>query len=127
MPDQTNVATRRHRALIIVRSAALFLGVIGLIALCYQLGMMLAMQDVMGWKVMWGATSWFAWSLGFLVPAVGLYVFDRRIVRWLIPVSHRECHECGYPLRGLAHSTKRCPECGTSVTPNSADQVGPRV
>ena len=84
--------------------------------------MMLAMQDLMGWTVLWGDTNWFAWAVALLISALALYLFDRRIVRWLIPVPRRECHECGYPLRGLSPSTTRCPECGTSIVPTSADQ-----
>ena len=113
------VAGRRHRALMIVRGAALLLGVLGAIALGYQVGMMLAMQDIMGWTVMWGDTSWFAAALAFLFPAIALYIFDRRIVRWLIPVTRRECHECGYPLQGLPAASTRCPECGTALPATS--------
>lgn len=106
-----------------IRAAALLLGVIGLIALFQQIGMMIAMQDVMGWMVMWGDVSWFARALAFLVPALLLYVLDRRIVRWLIPVPRRECHECGYPLRGLHAATTRCPECGTAITTTATEQT----
>jgi hypothetical protein len=112
-PETQSIAARRHRALARIRAAALVLGVLGIIALCYQLGLMFAMQDLLGWMVVWDDTSWFAWALALLVPAVFLYLFDRRIARWLIPVPHRECHECGYPLRGLRPSATRCPECGT--------------
>jgi len=117
--NPTTIAAQRHRALVIVRGISLLLGVLGSIALCYQIGMMLAMQDIMGWTMRWGETSWFSRALAFLVPAIAMYVFDRRIVRWLIPVPRRECHECGYPLRGLAAATTRCPECGTAHSPSA--------
>jgi len=116
MNTESTIAARRHRALVAVRTAALILGILGAIALCYQIGMMLAMQDLMGWTVMWGETSWFAWALAFLLPATALYLFDRRIVRWLVPVPRRDqCHECGYSLRGLPTAITRCPECGTPI------------
>jgi hypothetical protein len=114
--ETQTIAARRHRALARIRAAALVLGVLGSIALCYQIGLMFAMQDLMGWTVVWSDTSWFAWALALLVPSVFLYLFDRRIARWLIPVPHRECHECGYPLRGLRAGTTRCPECGTALS-----------
>ena len=123
--NPSTIAARRHRALVIIRWIELVLGLLGSIALCYQLGLMAAMQDLMGWSVMWGDTSWFAWAMGLLIPAATLYVCDRRIVRWLIPVPGRECHECGYPLRGLSPSATRCPECGTAITATSADAAGP--
>ncbi len=126
MNEAPTIAIRRHRALMIVRGAALVLGVLGSISLCYQIGMMLAMQDIMGWTVTWGDTSWFSWALAFLIPAVLLYLFDRRIVRWLIPVPRRECHECGYPLRGLHGATTRCPECGTAIASAPTEQAAAR-
>jgi len=124
--NPTTIATRRHRALIIVRSIALLLGIVGAIALCQQVGLMIAMQDLMGWTVMWEDGSWFARALAFLVPALLLYLLDRRIVRWLIPVQRRECHECGYPLRGLHGATTRCPECGTTIASAPSDQTAAR-
>ncbi len=100
----------------IIRIVALALGVLGSIALCYVIGLMLAMQDVMAWSMMWGDTSWFAAAIGMLTPAIALFILDRRITRWLIPVPRRECHECGYPLRGLPAASTRCPECGTALS-----------
>ncbi len=124
MHDASTIASRRHRALLIVRAASLALGVMGLIALCYQIGLMLALQDFMAWQVMWGSTSWLAYAMAFLIPAAVLWWFDRRIVRWLVPVPRRECHECGYPLRGLAAATTRCPECGTAINATPSAESG---
>ena len=59
--NPTTIATRRHRALIIVRSvAALLLGIVGAHCFCQQVGLMIAMQGLMGWTVMWEDGSWFA-------------------------------------------------------------------
>lgn len=120
LTNTTTIAVRRHRALVIIRWIELVMGLLGSVALCYQLGLMAAMQDMMGWTVMWSDTSWFAWAIAMLIPAAVLYMSDRRIVRWLIPVPRRECHECGYPMQGLHAATTRCPECGVAINTESA-------
>jgi hypothetical protein len=104
----------------LIRVAALILGTLGSMAMGYVIGVMLVMQAIMAWTMMWSDTSWFATAIGLLTPAIILYLLDRRIARWLIPVPRRECHECGYPLRGLRVGTTRCPECGTPLSAPSA-------
>ncbi len=126
MSPPTTVAIRRSRALMIVRIASLALFILGGIPMCYSIGLAMVMRDVEALATMWNDTNWTAWGAAFLVPALILFFCDRRIVRWLIPVPRRECHECGYPLRGLSPSTMRCPECGTSIATTPTDQHGMR-
>lgn len=115
MAFESTIASRRQRALLFVRATALILGLLGSIILLYAAGLVIVMRDINAIWTLWGDTSWFAWGIAFFMPAVMLFLFDRRIVRWLIPIPRRECPECGYPLRGLSASSLRCPECGTAI------------
>lgn len=116
MHDAPPIAARRHRALMMVRTASLALFVFGGIPLTYNIALALVSRDLSYLSAFWGDTNWLSWGIALLAPAITLYVFDRRIVRWLIPVPRRECHECGYPLQGLHAGTTRCPECGIPLS-----------
>lgn len=115
MTEPTTIAARRHRALMIVRIVVVALAVFGGIPLIYNVALALVSREPSFLWTMWGDTNWLSWGVALLAPAFVLFLFDRRIVRWMIPVPRRECHECGYPLRGLSPATTRCPECGTAV------------
>jgi hypothetical protein len=125
MPDQHSIAARRHRALMLIRIVALALSLLGSINLFYTFGLMIVLQDVeSGIITIWDGSSRFAWAVALLVPAIVLLLLSRQLARWLIPVPRRECHECGYSLRGLASAAQRCPECGTDVSPRPAVTAG---
>ncbi len=52
-------------------------------------------------------------GLQVLVPlglAATLIWFERRIVRWLVPIPTHRCPRCDYSLIGV--HDPRCPECG---------------
>jgi hypothetical protein len=45
----------------------------------------------------------------FLLLAFVL-IWERQVLRWLVPLPRAECPQCGYAIKQL--TTKRCPECG---------------
>jgi hypothetical protein len=63
----------------------------------------------------------FAWGSSLLVLAIMLFLFNRTIARWLIPVQTPVCPGCGYSLEHLKEG--RRPECGLVSSPRVADQA----
>ncbi len=59
--------------------------------------------------------SGMAYSLAFAAPAVPLWLFDRWIARFIVPMPQSICPGCGYRLEAL--TTPRCPECGVMLPP----------
>jgi hypothetical protein len=55
--------------------------------------------------------------LVWVAAGAGLVLFERLLVRWLIPSAGTgaECGNCGYSLKNL--KSPICPECGADVGP----------
>jgi len=113
------VIKRRHVAIIIVRSVALAMIVYGGVYILWGLGTFFALRGLAGFFeqfwIFWN-DNWNPFWFGFAVfaPGMALAMFDRKIVRWLIPLARNECPQCGYALRQLG--SNRCPECGCEVS-----------
>lgn len=51
--------------------------------------------------------------LGAMVVPGLLLVFERRLVRWMVPEPRLACPSCGYPVEKLKSPV--CPECGGDI------------
>ncbi|MHC4428292.1 MAG: hypothetical protein ACYS0D_06775 [Planctomycetota bacterium] len=65
-----------------------------------------------------GAVAAIAANHGFF------YVYRREIREAMSQFGYALCPGCGYWLKGLAESTRRCPECGGAITPPSGTSEG---
>src|SRR6476660_6286742 len=95
-PQRPPIEKARQIALIALRSIGLVMALYGSVLLLYHIGLAVVMGRLDELRTIWGETSWVAWGVAFLLPAAALLVFDRRIVRWLVPVPRSECPQCGY-------------------------------
>jgi hypothetical protein len=75
------------------------------------------------WAVMRAAMSdysslgYFWFSAACIVVGLTLAAVNKRLVRWLVPVMHPACPNCGYSL-GKTHS-RLCSECGFPLERNN--------
>lgn len=67
-----------------------------------------------------GVPWWMILSLPGIVPLLWLFLFIRRRRRLVIRARNGLCLNCGYDLRA---STGRCPECGTTISPQPTEEA----
>ena len=109
--DIEAIARRRHFCLVVLRSIALSLVLIGgLVAgLSFQarIGRYTGLE-YLGLPVL-------AILAAFWTPAVILAWLSRPLSRWVVPVPSplNECPRCGYSLKNL--NAPICPECGLTL------------
>lgn len=65
------------------------------------------------------------WMFAFLIPAVLIWKFEKRLLRWMVPMPVAECPRCGYSVRHLAST--RCPECGQALPPSLMSEYEPNA
>lgn len=54
------------------------------------------------------------WGLAF---PICLLIFERHLIRWLVPAPRPGCQQCGYPIE---KHMPVCPECGTNTARSDA-------
>lgn len=110
--------TKRHAALCRVRW---FIFVLVVLALMVSIVWLLseAVDEVRHWDGI-DYDEGLVWIAGFLIPAFVVWLFQRRVARWLVPLPRFECPQCGYALRQL--TTARCPECGIDFALSDAER-----
>ena len=115
------IQRQRHVATIVLRALSIILLVFGSIYLIYALAIAMLQGKLEMLTAIWDKGNDFSWGLGLALPGAAILVWNRTIVRWLIPVPRQECPQCGYAIKEL--TTTRCPECGyQGIEPQQSSQ-----
>jgi len=61
----------------------------------------------------------------FWIPGLVVMVLDRKLVKWIVPISKLMCPQCGQSLIHLAEP--RCPECGCPIPESLVDRTSNRT
>ncbi len=124
VPDAATIARRRHLMRTVLRGIALLLLVLFL-APAVVTGIAIAASfagvDLIGRAIIDRAIA----GVGFLLVGVGLLIFEKRLVAWLVPMPRSRCPQCEYFLVSLVEP--RCPECGLPLTAEFLDEAGRTV
>ena len=118
VPDAGTIARRRHLMRTALRGVALLLLVMFVapaVVTAVAFTVSFAGVDNIGRAVMGRAIE----GVAFLLVGVGLLVFERRLVVWLVPMPRSRCPQCEYFLVSLVEP--RCPECGLPLTAEFLD------
>lgn len=120
--DVRTIMRRRHLCLVIVRSVALLLVLVG--ALAAGMAFQSRIGRYSGFEFL--AVPVFAILGAFWVPALVLAAASRPLARWLAPAPGpaTECPQCGYSLKNL--KAPICPECGLTLRTIETAPVPPR-
>ena len=107
VPSTEHIMKKRHHSRRRLRFMSLVLLLIASITVCWWLMMSLVTGRP------WSFLPYVSFALGFVPPAVLLWVFDGRLARVLVPLPTGCCPRCEYDLTGLTRA--QCPECGLPV------------
>lgn len=109
--DIETISRRRHTCLIVLRSIALALLLVG--ALIAGLTFQSRIGQYSGLEYL--GIPVLAILAAFWLPAIALAAASRPLSRWLVPVPGpmNECPQCGYSLKNL--NAPICPECGLTL------------
>lgn len=104
------VANRRHLARIGVRLGALMCLVRVLVVIE---GLIQGYSAFIVAQIAQRILEWSGVLLLWVLWGLALVVFERPLVRWLVPALPAGCPSCGYAITSANAGT--CPECGTKV------------
>lgn len=107
IPSTTHIMEKRHACRRRLRYTALCLVITSCIFLSYWVLECLLSGE---W---WWSDNAIAFSLAFTVPAIPMWLLDRRLARLIVPMPRALCPGCGYRLEAL--TAPRCPECGVAI------------
>jgi hypothetical protein len=113
------IQRRRHFVTIVVRSTCGVLigaGVVGALAVAGRAILLAGWAGVRAVLSEYSSVGYLSLSAACVVVGLLLAAVDERLVRWLVPVIHPACPNCGYPL-GKTHS-QSCSECGFALERN---------
>jgi hypothetical protein len=79
-------------------------------------GLVQSSGDPLSILVNWLLWTFAPWLARLAVP-LALLLWERRLVRWLIPMPWRGCPVCGYET---PTGVGRCPECGLDLSKDGA-------
>lgn len=116
------IQRRRQACLVIVRSVALLLALVG--ALAAGLTLQSRIGRFSGFQFL--VLPVLAVLGAFWLPALVLAAASRPLARWLVPAPGpaTECPQCGYSLKNL--KAPICPECGLTLRTIETAPVPPR-
>jgi hypothetical protein len=108
IPSVEHIIKKRHHNRRRLRFMALILWVLGMVFVSWAV--LSALFVVHAWEP---SMPLLVFAGGFILPALPLWLFDKRIGRVLVPLPRIECPRCGYDLTALERPI--CPECGLSL------------
>ncbi len=111
-----DILRRRHLAIMILRIFALVSAFLGVRTLATWLITGIFAGDLFDF-------AFYDWNMInaplFLLAALICWLGDKRLARWIVPMSAPACPSCAYPID--LRRQRRCPECGYELAPEPAD------